>query len=213
MISHNQASEIIEIVPNLRNEAVEILSLAFRDYPILRYYFPDSATNLDAQLRKTFELCFDWREVYGWTFIGIVAQNHLKAVAVFTEPNPILDQNLVEKADQEFINALGETVAQRIGRYVEVKHEYLPTVPHFYLDMLTVHPQSQGQGYGKALLNWLDITSQQHPTSMGIGLDTETSTNVALYEHCGYRVTATTQLEGIPIWCMFREHPHPKTQP
>ena len=46
--------------------------------------------------------------------------------------------------------------------------------------------------------------SAAHPVSRGVALDTETTANVSLYEHCGYRVTAQSRLEDVPIWCMFR---------
>ena len=54
------------------------------------------------------------------------------------------------------------------------------------------------------LLDEVHKLSQTHPICTGVALDTETPANVSLYEHLGYSVVAETDLEGVPIWCMFR---------
>jgi hypothetical protein len=41
-------------------------------------------------------------------------------------------------------------------------------------------------------------------TSIGIGLDTENPDNIALYQHFGYRLVATENLDGMMIYIMFR---------
>jgi hypothetical protein len=61
-------------------------------------------------------------------------------------------------------------------------------------------------GYGRRLLDEVQALSDAHPTSTGVGLDTEKPSNVSFYEHCGYRVTGKTNLKHVDIWCMFREN-------
>ena len=70
--------------------------------------------------------------------------------------------------------------------------------------MIGVHPEAQGRGYGRMLLDAVQALSEGHSTSTGVALDTENPENVPIYEHCGYRVIAETNLEGVPIWCMLR---------
>ena len=50
----------------------------------------------------------------------------------------------------------------------------------------------------------LTIIVDDDTSSIGIGLDTENSNNVALYEHFGYKLTGTENLDGLTIYTMFR---------
>lgn len=194
----------MSISPDLRDSATEILALSFQNYPVVQYYFPESIEF--EKLQTLYQLCYDWQQAFKWTFTGIMRNDKLVGVACITEPETYPEATLLKAAEQELITIFGENVASRIDKYTQTKAAYLPQVPHFYLDMLAVHPDAQGQGVGKALLNWLCQLSQSHPTSVGVGLDTETTTNVIIYQRCGFQVTATTQVEDVPIWFMFREN-------
>ncbi len=208
-IDHDRSlsSQIIEIDSELRNEAVELISLAFENYPVPRYYFSDSEDNYLQQLRNLFGICYDWRQALGWTIKGVVNEERLVAVACISEPEAEEDQNSIADAHQVMLASLGEDAVSRIEKYEQVKTQHLPKQPHFYLNVLGVHPNAQGKGYGRVLLDWLHQRSQLHPTSSGVGLDTQNSTNVSIYKRFGYYVTATAQLENnLPIWCMFQNN-------
>jgi hypothetical protein len=41
--------------------------------------------------------------------------------------------------------------------------------------------------------------------SRGIGLDTNTQKNVAMYEHFGYKVLASSEVGPVSLWSMFKE--------
>jgi len=67
-----------------------------------------------------------------------------------------------------------------------------------------VEPESQRRGVGGTLLDTLHRMSENHPASVGVGLDTENRLNIPLYERSGYQVVASGNYEGLEIWCMFR---------
>lgn len=202
----NPSINIVPISPEHRDEAIEILSLSFWDDPVLRYFFSDFEATYEGHLRTLFELCYDWPQVSQWTFIGVEQERQLVAVACITEPENQPNSTLLAEAEQVLLAAFGETVAARIQHYTKTKAAYFPQKPHFYLNMLGVHPKAQGKGVGRTVLDWLYERSQAHATSVGIDLDTGTPTNVAIYERCGYQITATTQLGNVPIWYMFQSN-------
>jgi ribosomal protein S18 acetylase RimI-like enzyme len=89
--------------------------------------------------------------------------------------------------------------------------------PHYHLGVLAVHPDRQGKGVGRVLLDALHRLSASDPASTGVSLNTEKTTNVELYRHVGYRVIGEAGLaDGAPVapesaergtlhtWCLFR---------
>jgi hypothetical protein len=49
--------------------------------------------------------------------------------------------------------------------------------------------------------------SARHPSSIGVGLDTENEINVSIYEGFGYKLIAHTKVAGLDLWSMFRPNP------
>jgi ribosomal protein S18 acetylase RimI-like enzyme len=76
---------------------------------------------------------------------------------------------------------------------------------------LGVHPDQQGQGHGRALLNTVNGIVDADLDSIGIRLETNNPVNVLFYRHFGYDVVSNERIEPIDIWCMFRmSTPYPK---
>lgn len=82
--------------------------------------------------------------------------------------------------------------------------EYTAGLPCHYLQILGVGPDHQGQGHGGALLRALiDECEVSH---RHLYLETETESNVALYEKFGFRVVKkiTLPIVELPMWEMDR---------
>jgi ribosomal protein S18 acetylase RimI-like enzyme len=79
-----------------------------------------------------------------------------------------------------------------------------PAEPHFYLPILAVHPDFQGSGCGRVLLEALQARSERHPRSSGVCLETENPKNVPFYEYIGYRVIARNSYADLEIITLFR---------
>jgi ribosomal protein S18 acetylase RimI-like enzyme len=76
--------------------------------------------------------------------------------------------------------------------------------PHFYLSVLGVEPERQGEGIGSSLMQpVLELaTSAQLPAY----LETATGRNVLLYERAGFAVVEELVIPGTDIhgWLMLR---------
>ncbi len=75
---------------------------------------------------------------------------------------------------------------------------------YLYLAMICVAPEHQGKGFGRSLLNHLFSESKE--LNLPIYLETETTDNVSLYEHCGFKTIHETNLfDGkVHMWQMLR---------
>jgi ribosomal protein S18 acetylase RimI-like enzyme len=91
-----------------------------------------------------------------------------------------------------------------VTRLIDDLHSEHAPEPHFYLDNLAVLPEAQGQGIASHLLEpFLKLADQRGcPTYT----DTETESNVAFYEHFGFRCVAEKSVAGtgITVWAMSR---------
>lgn len=92
-----------------------------------------------------------------------------------------------------------------INQYMRITTGFRPDANHHYLVCIVTDPRYQGQGLAKKTLNELHELVDNHPTSIGIGLDTENKKNVTLYEQFGYRLVGEEKLGDIVIYSMFRD--------
>ncbi len=95
-------------------------------------------------------------------------------------------------------------------RQLEERRKALMPDPHWYLTTIGVEPERQGEGLGSTLLR-SGIRRADHENT-SIFLDTETSGNVAFYQHFGFEVIEeTTATEsGVPVWLMVRRPTSPR---
>jgi GNAT superfamily N-acetyltransferase len=86
-------------------------------------------------------------------------------------------------------------------RAVEALH---PAEPHWYLAVLGIEPERQGEGNGGALIQPVleDCDRQEVPAY----LETARERNVDFYTRHGFRVTDELELpDGPPVWLMWRD--------
>jgi ribosomal protein S18 acetylase RimI-like enzyme len=103
---------------------------------------------------------------------------------------------------------LGPRVAKMIGpifRPMEAdRREHMRGKPYIYLQVIGVAPAYQRQGYGGRLLRALIEGSEG--AGLSLYLETETESNVRMYEHLGFRVVKEIALPiiDLPMWEMTR---------
>ena len=75
---------------------------------------------------------------------------------------------------------------------------------YIYLQVIGVAPVFQGQGFAGKLLRTLIEKSEQ--TGISLYLETETESNVSMYEHFGFTVIKKIVLPiiDLPMWEMTR---------
>lgn len=91
-----------------------------------------------------------------------------------------------------------------IRRYAETFNEIHYRGPHWYIDVIGVDPQRQGQGVGRLLMaRAIELATE---SAMPIWLETQTESNVGYYESLGFAVTVKRQPtpQGPPTWGMLR---------
>ena len=204
MDSVSTAWHVIDIPQDRLDEATDVLTRAFVDYPLMRYFFSEDGTIDLGDVREAFRLTCALRMANNVPVKGIILNNRLIAVACLDLPEPMSMPESMEQVFTAFIGQIGAGAVERLERYRDLTASTRPAEPHCYLVAIGVLPDLQGKGYGRVLLNTVHTLSMSHPSSTGVGLDTETAGNVPLYEHVGYRVEAKTALGEVPVWCMFQ---------
>jgi GNAT superfamily N-acetyltransferase len=76
--------------------------------------------------------------------------------------------------------------------------------PHHVLEILGVHPDHQGRGIARLLLDRVHAVCDTDNSAAGIYLTTGEEYTRQLYERFGYRVLITRQAGTLPVHHMFR---------
>ena len=103
---------------------------------------------------------------------------------------------------------MGAHMARKMApvfRPMEVdRKENMKGKPFIYLQIIGVAPAFQGQGFASKLLRALIAKSEQ--TGIPLYLETETESNVSMYEHLGFTVIKKIVLPiiNLPMWEMTR---------
>ncbi|MFJ6168758.1 GNAT family N-acetyltransferase [Micromonospora orduensis] len=183
------APEITIATPADRERVVGTLVAAFTKDPILRHLFPDEAT-YPRYAATFFGHLFDKRvhRASIWTIGGGAS------VAIWEPPADGHDT-----PDDRFSTRYPDDVLARVRAYDEAVHAALPTFPFWYLGVLGTHPDSAGQGWGRAVMRaGLDRAAAEGLPAV---LETSNPNNVELYRRAGWEVLGT-MAEPVPTWIM-----------
>lgn len=187
------------------DEAVEVLSLAFHDYPVMRYIVRSEGDAYEAGLRHLVELFAGPRFPRGHPVLGIRSNGgEIVGVASLDPPEPLPENSKVTGMADRLKAALGTGAVARLGSFDGAEAHLLPSEPHYYLGMLGVLPGQQGKGLARTLLDAVHELSRRDPASRGVALTTELPRNIPFYERFGYRVSGQVRLDGLTSWGFFR---------
>lgn len=197
--------EITNLNTKDTDKIIEIFFNTFENYPLMQYFFGNAYKQSMKHLIKS--MC-DKASEGDSLLLGAFAEGKLQGVAFTTPPLKQNNNNDVENtttsSEEEFATAIGEEALMRIEAYSNLKKANKPSSPHFYINALGVHPQSQGKGIGGAILSQVHQMSKQNSDSCGVALDTQTEKNVGYYQRFGYGVSNSAVLENVKNWFMFR---------
>jgi ribosomal protein S18 acetylase RimI-like enzyme len=90
-----------------------------------------------------------------------------------------------------------------LNSYMRITRSVAPSLTHHYLIMIGVKPEVHGKGIGTALLLHLLNMVNEDDTSQGVALATENKENIYLYRKFGVIVSRETQINNVPVYCMF----------
>lgn len=198
---------MIESVTTLEGEhvadVVPVLAEAFHDYPVMRYVLgasDDYAERLDRLI--TFVVMA--RVLRGETLLGIAGRDGLEAAALVSRPEEESPPELDALREQTW-RELGDDARGRYENFRRATAGITVPQPHIHLNMIGTRRAARGLGMGRGLLDAVHDLSRRDDTSMGVSLSTEVASNLALYEHFGYEIVGSAEVETVfTTWTMYR---------
>lgn len=195
--------------PDQAEAAGDILLRAFLGDPGVRYMFPNPARQariMRGMLLASVRFGLRWGEVYTWgeNPAGVAVWTPPPGKAAVTYSRLMRTGMLLPAASCNPAELFRSVLLGLCSGLLDV--ESLRT-PHWYLWILGVAPEAQGQGVGSALLHEMlqrdDV--RRHP----VLLETMTARNVRFYQKHGFQVTGhgRAPLNGPEIWTMRRDPP------
>jgi GNAT superfamily N-acetyltransferase len=204
LISNHANADVANLTWEHLDDAVEVLAAAFVADPLMRYLFQDRSSGYRGHLNELFRFSCEVRLHLRWPLLGVMDGNRLVGIVGVSEPAEKAWPPALIEAYDRLKSHIGVSATDRLEKYSDAPKEYLPSGPYYHVGIIGVHPRAQGKGYGRVLLDSVHALSDVHPTSVGTALDTESATNVRIYERLGYRLVGSTRVDDLDIWCLFR---------
>lgn len=199
-----QTINIIRLEPNQKDRAGTSLARIFCDYPYFKF-LPDEGTHPHVwtwYLGTLVRYC----QIYG----EVDSTSDLKGIACWLPPGQsnMTTLKYVRAGFAPIFFRIGWARAWRGMGYDEFLHQvhqkYAP-MPHWYLLLLGVVPECQGQGIGSQLIK----PKLAFADSKGLPcyLETHVQRDLPFYEKHGFKTVFQGQIPGsdIPMWTMLRE--------
>ena len=125
-------------------KVIEVLFAAFEQDPLMYYFFGNEYQNL---AKYVMEYLCNLAHLSNLSLWGATLEGELKGVALITPPEVVNrnKQEAIALANEKLAIAVGEAILTRIEAYFKIMEANKPKQPHFYLDILGVMPESQGQ--------------------------------------------------------------------
>lgn len=190
--------------------AAATLADAFAGNPLWTAMF-DEIPDREARARAFFEVPVRLARRYGTV---VASSPQLEGVAVWF-PRRTADMSMLRMILAGALPAgirMGAEVSKRLDAIfaplTDDRNRHMGERDHLYLQILGVAPDHQGAGVGGRLLR--ELLSRADTQSLPVYLETESESNVAMYEHFGFRVVEQITLRSVdlPMSEMVRE-PHP----
>jgi GNAT superfamily N-acetyltransferase len=204
-----ESDKLIELRKDLITSAARTLAHAFKDDPIINYIYPnanDQETKLPYLYQSLLRLFLGYAHIY-------ITSDRVEGIAVwrsYKKTNLSFRQFLLSGALWPALR-IGISAAKRITLfdYIESKHKKPVPSPHWYLDVLGVAPQFQGQGFAGKLLRGMLLRIEKE--GIPCYLETEKEKNILFYQHFNFKVIDEFTVPGTPVrlWAMLRENSIP----
>jgi len=184
-------------------QLVGALSLAFQNYPVMKRAFDGSPGDRLDWIRRLITLSAQSRQTLGRPTPVARVGDRIVAGANVMFAGQLTDDTQPSWFD-EFLKEAGPSAQDFFPRFIAATESVKLPEPHTYLIMLGVHPEFQGQGIGKKIIEQVEAMSRAIPGCKGVGLDTEEAENVKIYESCGFTVHGESSVDDLPVWVLWR---------
>lgn len=198
---------ILHLEPAQKARAAAALTRAFAEDPLYRHIFPDPA-----EARRSLNRLWDAILACSLKYGEVYTTAAVNGAACWLSPGQtemtlwrMLNTGL---ALPRAVMAFSPQARQRMMTFVdytEKLHAPLKQRPHWYLWLLGVAPEAQGQGLGSRLIQ--PVLARADAAGLPCYLETETESNVHFYERRGFAVVHSGEVpgQGVRLWTMLRE--------
>ena len=187
-----RSSEDLEVVSN-------VLAAAFQDDPVLAWTVPDTRRRQEL-LPATIALFVESLARHGETYLTDDGAGAALWVPPGAEP---MDEHAAEEWGQRLSEVMGPDTA-RMFELMAALDEHHPHGALYYLNLVAVDPQRQGQGVGSMLLEHVleRCDREETPTY----LEATSEGGKRLYERHGFEALEPFTLPGgPPLYPMWRQ--------
>lgn len=194
---------IERIGPSAARAAADAVARGFQDNEIWVWLLPDDRTRARVEKRQYRALV---RHVFlprrsGW--VSRTPEGETAGAALWYPPGTKRHSFRETMAESlpflpEGIPHLGQ--ASRLQRLITSNW---PADPHWYLSVLSVSPESQGNGHGSALIRpGLEAADRD---GLGCWLETQRQSNIPFYRRFGFELVDELEVDpGVRLWTMWR---------
>jgi hypothetical protein len=201
------AAEVIRV--DDPEEVVDVLTEAFRDYPVMRFVLGPERDDYAGDLRKLVRFFVMNRVLRDEYLFGVRGDLGLEAVATTsrlgTPPAGPGTAAALDELKRRAWADLGADAGERYAAFSAACAPFVPSQPHLHVNMLGVRDRVRRTGRARMLLDHVHAFSRDDPRSAGVSLSTEVPENVLLYEHVGYVVVGHAIVSPeLETWALYR---------
>jgi GNAT superfamily N-acetyltransferase len=173
-----------------------VLARTFSDDPMIRWPFHDH--DVVERSEPMFAALLGEYATLGF----VVEAGDGAGVAAWIPPSSDVGLEQADAATRPAIAGLTDDSGDRYDRFWNWLESFLPTEPHWFLDMVGVEPARQGEGIGSALIGY--GVDRARAEGVPAFLETGKPRNVPYYERFGFHVAhEDVAPDGGPhIWFM-----------
>lgn len=194
-------SEIKNIVSI--DKAIHIYALAFSSDPLHKFIFKNSKTRYQKVKQAYTFIVKKMVPHLNLAMKGIYINDILAGCFIYTtnKSKTIWTEILIKEAEK-FRKKVGARYVKYIRQYASEVFKQKPRYPHFYLNELAVHPDYQGIGLGKKLMQYAENQCKKNLKCISTALDTANPLNAEIYKRWGYRVYRKIGFYNLDVFCM-----------
>lgn len=206
-VNSGRKADIVHLKSSDFAIASEHLAAAFSQDPLISYFLPKDTAAKQRSLKHLSMAFLKFAQFYGHIYTTAGAP---KGVAIWLPPEAF--QITLSQLRQALTSGLLTSLFyMRWTRIVDVVslvnteiqlHNKLSPKPHWYLGMLGVSPECQGQGIGGMLLQ--PVLERADRTKMPCYLETTTPSAVRFYQRHGFEVVHQGMFVDHKYWAMKR---------
>jgi len=189
------------------SQATTVLADAFKEDPLFKVLFGEAVKNsykYTLVAKFMIKYCYKYGDVYASSekFEGIMAitQDEYTCMSLWRMIRSGSIFPFLSIGMKSFMK-----VASALSPMDEVRRKHMKNKSFVYLQIIGVASENQGKGHGGNLLK--ELIAMTNEAKLPIYLETETESNVRLYERFGFDILEKMSLPVInqPMWTMLRE--------